>query len=215
MSTVKMDATILLLVIFLLFVTAGFVKRLILIAIVRRKLDFLDRYSSIYCEFTETYSTNFDSLLYLWLTNKASEIQQTLRYFAVDSKIPLIKPVITNPQLITRILPAMKYGTANAGRVNSSYNTLLCCKKSMEELMDSLHTDLRKPFKLSLSGILYFVSLPVLMMFWLNLISESMFYRIISSYEFRLANILTCLIYLITSSIIMFGGVGGEFLGNL
>ncbi|WP_091711051.1 hypothetical protein [Methanolobus vulcani] len=139
----------------------------------------------------------------MWLTNKASEAQQTLSYFAVDNKIPLIEPVIRNPQLIVRILPAMKNGTANNRNVSSSYNALLCCKKSMEELMLSLHSDLRKPFKLSLSGILYFVSLPVLIMYWLNLISESMFYRIISSYELRLANLLTCLICLVTSSIVV------------
>jgi hypothetical protein len=203
MSTVKMETTIHLIVAFLVFVTAGIVKRLVLISIVRRKLDFLNRYSSIYNEFAETYSTNFDCLLYLWLTNKASEAQQTLSYFAVDNKIPLIEPVIRNPQLIVRILPAMKNGTANNRNVSSSYNALLCCKKSMEELMLSLHSDLRKPFKLSLSGILYFVSLPVLIMYWLNLISESMFYRIISSYELRLANLLTCLICLVTSSIVV------------
>lgn len=207
-----MDNPILLVAVFLAFVAAGFIKRLVLIAIVRQKLDFLNRYSSIYSEFTETYSTNFDSLLYLWLTSKASEVQQTLSYFSVETKIPLIKPFITNPQLITRTLPAMKNGTANAGTVSSSYNALVYCKKTMEELIESLHSDLRKPFKLSLSGVLYFVSLPVLMMFWLNLINEPMFYRIISSYELRLANLLICLICLITSSIIMLNYLNAELL---
>ncbi|MDK2826301.1 MAG: hypothetical protein PWQ44_1481 [Methanolobus sp.] len=198
-----METTIHLIVAFLVFVTAGLVKRLVLISIVRQKLDFLNRYSSIFDEFMETYPANFDSLLYLWLTNKVSEVQQLLSYFSVDNKIPLIKPVIKNPQLIARTLPAMKNGTANRRNVSSSYNALLCCKKSMEELMESLHSDLRKPFKLSLSGILYFVSLPVLIMFWLNLISESMFYRIINSYELRLANLITCMICLIMSSIVV------------
>jgi hypothetical protein len=201
MSNVKMDNPTLLIVAFLIFVAAGLLKRLLIIAIVRQKLDFLNRYSSIYNEFMESYPANFDSLLYLWLTSKASEVQQTLSYFAVDNKIPLTKPIIANPQLITGTLHAMKNGTVNAGSVGSSYHALMYCKMTMEELMESLHSDLRNPFKLALVGILYFVSLPVLMMFWLNLINESTFYRIISSCELRLVNLLTCLVCLITSSI--------------
>jgi hypothetical protein len=203
MSTVKMDTLILLTVIFLIFVTAGFIKRLVLISIVRQKLDFLSRYSSIYYEFAGTYSTNFDSLLYLWLTNKASEVQQTLSYFAVNNRIPLIKPIIANPQLITRILPAMKNGTANARSVSSSYNALIYCKKTMEELIESLHSDLRKPFKLARIGFSYLVTLPILIMFWLSLINEPMFFKIINSYTLKMANLLTSLICLFTSSIVV------------
>lgn len=207
-----MDIPILLFTAFLVFAAVGFLKRLVLLSIMHRNLEFLNRYISIYNEFVVSYDTSFDSLLYLWLINKAHKAQGILSCFSADSHIPFIKPIAVNPQLLSRTLSAMKKGTAHTSSVSSSYYLLICCRKSMEGLIESLYSDMRKPLKLSLSGILYFVSLPVMIMYWFNMINDPTFYRIISSYELRLANLLISMICIITSAITILSFFSAEIL---
>lgn len=188
------------LIIFIIFII-GFVRTLQSHIKLVKDVKFVSEYLNKFNEFVKTYNSNFDKNLYYWLTKKSPKIQTTLGFFGVSNYQPAFANCIVNRQTIINTLPSMRNHTAHKGDINMCQEALIRYIGFMEEAFEYSKSDLKNPLKWFQFGAQYFVSLPIRILYWFNLIDKGSLNKIIDNYLFKLVSFIAIMLGIIGSLI--------------
>lgn len=163
-----------------------------------KKIDFAREYRRKFIKFSNKYfktydrwsaTGNFDGQLYTWLTMNVNKIQGNLGIHGIMEYIaPFQSYRVSNYQIVINTIPKFRDGTVQDFDINSVDDSLLRYIGYLEEFSQDAHKNLKNPFVWFREGFREVLSIPIFILNWfgiisnstVNLIKDSLIYKVIS-----------------------------------
>lgn len=158
---------------------------------------FLDEYRDNYIKLINSYlnssgyrvARQFDPELYSWLVSKSAKAQREVGMFGVGEFIaPFQIYKIRNYQFIVNTIPKIRDGHLRDEEINLVDDILTRCLGAFDEIKIELQSELKNPLKWFQYGVKWCLSLPIRILYWFGIISNSTVDKITANSFFKIVS---------------------------
>jgi hypothetical protein len=137
---------------------------------------------------------------YTWLVQNAFIVQRRMGSMGrMHVRQPFENKYIPNYEIIVNALSKFRSGIVHEAEIGYADDALLRYLKHMDELFEQAEKNLKNPFLWLRQGFRYIVALPVYLLDWFGLLSNSAAKRIVNNSSFQFLSNLTAFVTFVSS----------------
>ncbi|NLP51273.1 hypothetical protein [Bacillus sp. RO1] len=185
----------------------GFVKELLSALKFRKDLDFLHDYNEKYVRYLNSYlrkriNSEEENKLYGELISKSPKAQRLLGGDGLISYKPAgASYMYNNYQILLNTVQSLRNPSLMSEEFSWVNNLLIMKMATYNDIMDEIRSDIKNPFVLLREGVQFFVTLPIMLLYWTGITNYTTSYKWSNNIVVKLLSFGILLLGLISSII--------------
>lgn len=188
-------------------IAIGFIKELMSLLKFGKEFDYLHDYNEKYVTYLNSYlakliDSDEENKLYGELIRKSPKAQRFLGSDGVISYKPAgASHMYNNYQALINTVQALRNPILMSEEFNWVNNMLIMKMATYEDIMSEIRGDMKNPLVLLREGIQFFITLPIILLYWTGIMDYTTSYKLSNNIIVKLLSFIILLIGLISSII--------------
>jgi len=192
---------------FLSLIVIGFIKKFMSLMKFVTDLDFLHDYNEKYVDYLNKYlgkrvNSEEENNLYVELISKSTKAQRLLGSDGLISYKPAgAGYMYNNYQILVNTVQALRNPSLMSEEFSWVNNLLIMKMATYKDIMNEIRGDMKNPLILLREGVQFFVTLPIMLLYWTGIMNYTTSYKLSNNIIVKLLSFIILLIGFISSII--------------